>query len=154
MITPLDIQTKTFSNGALGYKKNEVDEFIAQVLKDYEELYKGNNEKKDKIKELEKLLESYKGMEETVKNTLVVAQSSAEQLTSAARGEADVIIAEAKQKSQEIIAKANEQLSSLTANYEQLKKEMDMFLMHSKADFEVQIKALDKMKETIKNSSI
>lgn len=154
MITPLDIQTKTFSAAALGYKKNEVDEFIAQVLRDYEELYKGNNEKKEKIKELEKLLESYKGMEETVKNTLVVAQSSAEQLTSAARGEADVIIAEAKQKSQEIIAKANEQLSNLTANYEHLKKEMDMFLMHSKADFEVQIKALDKMKETIKNSSI
>ena len=154
MITPLDIQTKTFSNGAIGYKKSEVDEFLAQVLKDYEELYRGNNDKKETIKSLEKLLESYKGMEETMKNTLVVAQSSAEQLTSAARNEADTIVSEAKQKSQEIIAKAQEQLSNLTAGYEQLKKEMEMFVMHSKSDFEVHIKALEKMNETIKKSSI
>ena len=87
MITPLDIQTKSFSNAAMGYKKAEVDAFFEELLRDYEALYKSSNESNAKIKELTKLVDSYKGMEETMKNTLVVAQSSAEQLTASAHKE-------------------------------------------------------------------
>ena len=44
MITPLDIQTKTFSNSEMGYKKAEVDAFIEELLRDYETLYKSTND--------------------------------------------------------------------------------------------------------------
>ncbi len=154
MITPLDIQTKSFSNAAMGYKKAEVDSFFEELLRDYEALYKSSNESSAKIKELNKLVESYKGMEETMKNTLVVAQTSAEQLTAAAHKEAEAIVSEATQKSQEIIAKANERLASLTGEYEALKKEIGMFIMRSKSEFEVQIKALEQSGERLQQSSI
>ena len=49
MMTPLDIQNKSFSSGTLGYKKAEVDSFMAEVLADYEKLYKMNAESKEKI---------------------------------------------------------------------------------------------------------
>lgn len=154
MITPLDIQTKTFSNSPMGYKKAEVDAFFEELLRDYEHLYKSSNESAGKIKELNKLVDSYKGMEETMKNTLVVAQSSAEQLTAAARKEAESIVAEATQKSQEIIAKANERLAALTGEYEALKKEISMFVMRSKSEFEVQIKSLEQTGERLEKTSI
>jgi len=105
MMTPLDIQTKSFSNAPLGYKKTEVDSFTEEVLTNYETLYKSYNEANEKIKALQKEIDTYKGMEDTMKNTLVVAQSSAEQLTSSARKEAEAIVSEANVKSQEIIAK-------------------------------------------------
>lgn len=154
MITPLDIQTKTFSNSAMGYKKAEVDAFIEELLRDYETLYKSTNDSNSKIKELTKLVDSYKDMEETMKNTLVVAQSSAEQLTAAARKEADAIVNEATQKSQEIIAKANERLAALAGEYEALKKEISMFVMRSKSEFEVQIKALENSADKIEKTSL
>ena len=154
MITPLDIQTKSFSNAAMGYKKTEVDAFCEELLRDYEALYKSSNEANAKIKELTKLVDSYKGMEETMKNTLVVAQSSAEQLTASAHKEAEAIVSEATAKSQEIIAKANERLASLTGEYEALKKEISMFIMRSKSEFEVQIKALEQSAERLQQSSI
>ena len=75
----------------------------------------------------------------------MVAQSSAEQLNSSARHEADVIIAEAKEKSKEIISKANENLAELNAQYELLKKEIAMFILKTKAEFEVQIKGLEQI---------
>ena len=52
MMTPLDIQTKSFSNAPLGYKKTEVDSFTEEVLTNYETLYKSYNEANEKIKAL------------------------------------------------------------------------------------------------------
>ena len=144
MMTPLDIQTKVFSKAALGYKKEEVDAFMEELLGNYEDLYKSYNETKEKLKSTSKTLESYKGMEETMKNTLIVAQQSAEQLTKAARTEAEAILGEANQKSQEIISKATQKIADTNAQYELLKKEMRSFMLKTKAEFEVQIKNLEK----------
>ena len=144
MMTPLDIQTKVFSKAALGYKKEEVDAFMEELLGNYEELYKSYNETKEKLKSISKTLESYKGMEETMKNTLIVAQQSAEQLTKAARTEAEAILGEANQKSPEIVSKATQKIADTNAQYELLKKEMRSFMLKTKAEFEVQIKNLEK----------
>ncbi len=149
MMTPLDIQNKNYSNAPLGYKKTEVDAFMADVLKDYEQLYRASSDSKEKINSLSKMVESYKGLEDTMKNTLVVAQQSAEQLTKAAKTEAESIVAEATQKSQEIINKATARIDELNAEYERLKKEINSFILHSRAEFEVQIKNLDTAKANI-----
>ncbi len=150
MITPLDIQNKKYSNAPLGYKKAEVDAFMADILKDYEQLYRASGESKEKINSLSKMVESYKGLEDTMKNTLVVAQQSAEQLTKAAKTEAESIVAEANQKSQEIINKATLRIEELNSEYETLKKEINSFILRSRAEFEVQIKNLDNAKSNIK----
>ena len=68
--------------------------------------------------------------------------------------EAEAIVSEATAKSQEIIAKANERLASLTGEYEALKKEIGMFIMRSKSEFEVQIKSLEQSAERLQQSSI
>lgn len=149
MMTPLDIQTVKFSNSTLGYKKSEVDSFVAEVLTNYESLYRNVNESSQKISSLSKMIESYKGMEETMKNTLLVAQQSAEQLTKSAKTEAESILAEANQKSHEIITKATQRLDELNSEYERLKKEIKNFILRSKAEFEVQVKNLDEAQREI-----
>ena len=149
MMTPLDIQTVKFSNSTLGYKKSEVDSFVAEVLTNYESLYRSVNESAQKISSLSKMIESYKGMEETMKNTLLVAQQSAEQLTKSAKTEAESILGEANQKSHDIIAKATQRLDDLNAEYERLKKEIKNFVLRSKAEFEVQVKNLDEAQREI-----
>ncbi|MBQ4630653.1 MAG: DivIVA domain-containing protein [Clostridia bacterium] len=154
MLTPLDIKTTKFSTSALGYKKAEVDAFMDEILKNYEKLYKTVNDSNDKIKALNKQIETYASIEETMKNTLVVAQSSAEQLTAAARSEADSIVAEANIKSREIIEKATNRLESLTARYEALKTEISRFMEHSKAEFTLQINSLEKAKESMEKTTI
>ena len=42
MLTPLDIQNKKFRTSALGYQKDEVEDFLELVLNDYESLYKSS----------------------------------------------------------------------------------------------------------------
>ena len=61
MITPLDIENKTFSKQVVsGYNVDEVKQFMATLLTDYEKLYKENIEYKDKIEVLNQGIQHYK----------------------------------------------------------------------------------------------
>ena len=42
MITPIEIQNKTFKSGGLGYDKRDVDQFMKEVLSGYETIYREN----------------------------------------------------------------------------------------------------------------
>ena len=154
MITPLDIQSQKFSSSAMGFKKQEVEEFLNTLLIDYEKLYKKSQESDAKIKELTTLLDGYKNMEETMKNTLVLAQSPAENLSQSAKNDAEAIINQAKVQSDEIIKKASDKIQKLSEEFEALKKEVLMFCIKSKSEFEVQIQTLDKTIETLNGAQM
>ena len=79
MITPLDIENKKFSKQVMnGYNVEEVDDFLDDLTVDYTKNYKETTELKAKIEELEKSLEHYKTIEDTLQNTLLMAQKTAD----------------------------------------------------------------------------
>ena len=97
MLTPLDIENKKFSKQMMnGYNVDEVDDFLDELTVDYEKMYKESTENKTKIDALEKDLLHYKTIENTLQNTLVMAQSTAEEVKEVARQQAEQIIKEAE----------------------------------------------------------
>lgn len=46
MLTPLDIENVKFRKSFNGYNVKDVDNFLDQLIKDYEKLYRENLEKK------------------------------------------------------------------------------------------------------------
>ena len=80
MLTPLDIENKRFSKKINGYSVEEVDDFLDQVTLEYEKLYKENAEYKAEVEQSKKDLEHYKNVEQTLQNTLVMAQTTAEDI--------------------------------------------------------------------------
>ena len=42
-LTPMDISNKEFKKGFRGYDSDEVDEFINEIIDNYEELFKENS---------------------------------------------------------------------------------------------------------------
>ena len=89
MYTPLDIENKKFAKQIMnGYSVEEVDDFLDQLTVDYEKMYKEASENKRRIEELEKSVEHYKTIEGTLQNTLVMAQSAADQIVKEAEGSA------------------------------------------------------------------
>ena len=77
MLAPSEIDNVRFSKTLKGYNVDEVDDFLDQLTADYEKLYKENAELRDKTENMTKELEQYKKMEYTLQNTLVVAQTAA-----------------------------------------------------------------------------
>jgi DivIVA domain len=60
MITPLDIENKEFKKGLRGYNENEVDSYLDEIKKEYENLYRENIELKDKLNALTEQIKRYK----------------------------------------------------------------------------------------------
>ena len=142
MITPLDIQNKEFKRGMRGYKEDEVDEFLDQVMVDYEKLYKENAELKDKIERTSQQIEQYKNIEDTLKNTLIVAQNAAEDLRANALKKSELIIQEAEVRAKEIVLKAHNDVDKVKEEYDNVKKHMQIFRTRFKTLLQSQLEAV------------
>lgn len=143
MLTPLDIQNKEFSKGIRGYKESEVDSFLDEIIVDYEKLYKENVELKDKISMLNDQLKHYNQIEETLQNTLVVAQSTAEEVNLNAKKKAEIVIKEAEENARKIIDEAHKEVAKIQTKYEELKSEMQVFRTRFKTLLKSQLETLD-----------
>ena len=128
MITPLDIENKKFSKQMMnGYSVEEVDDFLDDLTADYSKNYKENSELKAKVEELNKSLEHYKSIESTLNNTLVMAQSTAEDIKKVAQQQADQIINEAKSNAQKQVDDLNNEVVAKTKEVEDVKKQFDIY---------------------------
>ena len=59
MLTPIDIHNKEFKRSFRGYNEDEIDDFLDQVVNDYEMLYRENRQLKDRLALSEKELDQY-----------------------------------------------------------------------------------------------
>lgn len=127
MLTPLDIHNKEFKRSFRGYNEDEIDEFLDKVVKDYEQLYRDNLELKENIDRLKSKVEHFQHLENTLHNTLVVAQETAEEVKLNAKKEADLILKEAKINGQKLIDEATGKVRQRIAEYEELEQQSQVY---------------------------
>ncbi len=127
MLTPVDIENKEFTKAFRGYDIYEVEEFMKDLIKDYEKLYRDNAELKEKNAVLSETISSYKGMEETMQNAILVAQRTAEDIKQNAYERSETIIKEAERKAAETVNNANRSISNLEKTYLNMQREMNGF---------------------------
>ena len=145
MLTPMEIQVKQFEKSVMGgYNKQDVDEYMSYILADYEHLYKQVSILEDKLSAMDKQLESYKNIEETMKNSLLIAQSTAESVQRNASEKADLIVREAEDRAKEIIANANKSVEKATADLASVKHAMDIYKCQAISMLNAQIENLKK----------
>jgi cell division initiation protein len=143
MITPMDIRNKEFKKGFKGYKEDEVDEFLDKVIADYERIYRENGELKDRISIDNERIESYNSMEKTLQNTLVIAQTTAEDIVANSRKKAELIIRESEDQARKIVEDANSSVIKINRDYEELKKEVQVFKTRFKTLLQSELEALN-----------
>ena len=128
MITPLEIETKRFSRKNInGYNPDEVDDFLDELTKDYELLYKNFNESGDKVENLKRELEKYKNIEKTLQETLILAQDTAKSVRENAEIEAKQIIKEADLEAKESLAEIEAQIREKRKELEDLRNQFNVY---------------------------
>ena len=143
MITPMDIRNKEFKKGFKGYREDEVDEFLDKVIADYEKIYRENGELKDRISIDNERIESYNSMEKSLQNTLLIAQTTAEDIVANTRKKSEMIIKEAEDQARRIIEDANSSVIKVNKDYEELKKEVQVFKTRFKTLLQSELEALN-----------
>ena len=128
MITPLDIENKKFSKQMVnGYSVDEIDDFLDQLTLDYEKMYKENIESRNKIEELNNSLEHYKSIESTLQGTLLMAQTTAEEVKNVAKQQAEQILNEAQVTAKEAVGSLDNQIAMKRKELEDVQKQFDIY---------------------------
>lgn len=151
MITPLDIENKKFSKQMMnGYSVEEVDEFLDDLTEDYSKNYKEATELKAKVEELTQSLKHYKAIEETLQSTLLMAQTTAEDVKKVAAQQAEQIINEAKATAQKQVNDLDNEIIVKKKELDDVKKQFDIY----KAKMEsLLISQLELLKDINKNDA-
>lgn len=103
MMTPSDIRQYEFkAAGRNAYKAEDVDSFFAEVLVNYEKMYRENSELIKRISLLADRLETYKKDEVDIKQAVLSAQKAADIIVR----DAEESVADAKQEAEAILAAA------------------------------------------------
>ena len=142
MLTPDDLKKKSFSKGFRGYETEEVDKFMAELIKEYQYLYLDNLEQKETIERVSSKLEYYQQMEATMQSTLTVAQETADEVKAASEKKAALLEQETQVKCDKQLAEAKaaaqklheETMAHAEDLYNQTKAKTDNMLQASMAE--------------------
>lgn len=136
VLTPQEVQDKKFAKAVFGgYDMGEVDEFLDQIVSDYEQLYKENAILKGKLKTLAEKVEEYRSVDEQMRQTLARAKresdeqiESAKQQSAEMRTEADeysrTVRADADEYSEKLLSEARSEAETLLAGARRSSEEM------------------------------
>lgn len=101
-LTPLEIHNKEFSTKMRGYDQDEVNEFLDQVIRDYELVMRQNKEIEDELAITNKKLSNYEEMQESLNRSILVAQDAADRLIENTEREVKVIKIEAESYAEKV----------------------------------------------------
>lgn len=107
-LTPLEIHNKEFGTRMRGYDQDEVNEFLDQIIRDYELLIRQNKEVNDELEIANKKLSNYEEMQESLNKSILVAQDAADRLKENTEREIEVTKLEAEKYAENIRTEADE----------------------------------------------
>lgn len=142
-LTPLDIHNKEFSKGFRGYNEDEVNEFLDQVIKDYELIIREKKQLEEKVAELTEKLGYFTNIEETLNKSILIAQETAEEVKRSAQKEAKLIIKEAEKNADRIISEALAKSRKIAVEVEELKRQAKVFRTRFRMLVEAQLEMLN-----------
>lgn len=147
MLTPLDIHNKAFTKGMRGYRMEEVDAFLDEVIHNYETLFRENHDLKERVQRMEEEVARSKELGASLQKTMLLAQKLVDEETIRAKKEGELIQWEAHKKGQQIIQEAKEEVLAVKQEIERLKLfEKQLYLKH-KGFLEFQMELLNGYKE-------
>lgn len=149
-LTSLELKDKTFGIKFRGYDAEEVDDFLEIVTRDYEDLVRKNYEKEAEVKSLKERLAYFDEMKESLSQSVILAQDTAEKVKIAAEEQSQNLIKqadydaqnllnEAKEKANEILRSATDHAKKVAVETEELKNKSRIFHQRLKSTIESQM---------------
>ena len=132
-----------FSTSITGYKKEEVNKFIDDVIKQVESMINNMKSKDLEIEKLKSELEHYKNLESTFNRALLVAEDAGQQIRNSARSESQHLIDDARRNADRIINNALIDADNARREAERLRRNIITFKKRLRDILETQMNLVD-----------
>ncbi len=148
-LTPLDIHQKEFRRVLRGYSEEEVDAFLDEVATEFERIFQENIDIKEEAERLRKKLAQYEKFEETLQDTMLAAQRSAEEIQNNARKAAELVIKDAELKAKEIVQNSIAERQMINNEIVALRRLITDFKEKMKAFLQSYLSSLDELEKQV-----
>ena len=157
-LMPLDIQQQQFSVRFRGFDTNEVDAFLETVANELEDLLKANKELKEELERKEARIWEYQNMEKILKETLLMAQTTSEEMKKNAQKtteelmvnaqkEATFVIGRAREQAEKMIVETNSRLVKIQEEINELKRKKILLKQELRFVLETHLRLLESSSE-------
>lgn len=143
MITPMDIHNKTFSKGLRGYSEEEVNDFLRQIVTDYEQIYREHREMEEEMDQMKVKLSNYERISDTMTATLQLAKDTAENVKKNAKRNADILISNAKMEGERQVKDAEDYRRRLAETMIHTEGNMKNYVSKIRKDLELALASID-----------
>jgi cell division initiation protein len=126
-----------------GYKEQEVDMFLNEVMETLEKYVNENLELKERLERGEKDLNRYSLMERTLSETLVVAKKTADELMANAQQKAELIIQTAEEEARRRVQETEQELQLVKARHEEARRELITYRTRFRTMVQAQLEMLE-----------
>ena len=147
MLTPNDISSKKFEKSAFGYKPEDVDNFLSEVLNSYSAVYAEKEAAEEKLEVLAEKLEEYRSNEDSLRTVLMGAQKLGENIVRDSKAKAEVIISEAENQVKQVFAESESKIIKEKETLATLQKETAEFKKHLLAMYRQHLELISLMPE-------
>lgn len=143
MITPMDIHNKTFSKGLRGYSEEEVNDFLRQIVTDYEQIYREHREMEEEMDQMKVKLSNYERISDTMTATLQLAKDTAENVKKNAKRNADILISNARMEGDRQVKDAEDYRRRLAETMIHTEGNMKNYVSKIRKDLELALASID-----------
>ena len=126
-----------------GYDKLEVNGFVNEVTREYENMFNKLKTKDAEIEVMKQQLEHYKSLEKTLNKAVLVAEDSSNIIKKVAHDEAKLIIEEAKKNASHIVNDALIEAEKTQLEADRLRRSLKIYKTRIKNTIQEQLTIVD-----------
>ena len=140
---------RKFRTSFSGYNKTDVNEFVSEVIREYESILQKLKISAKEMEYLNKELTRYKGLEKSLNDALLVASETSANAHKAAVSEGRLIIEDAKRNASKIINNSLVKAQNIERDAEELKRKVISYKRRFTALVESQLDEVNSFDERI-----
>lgn len=140
---------RKFKTSFSGYNKKDVNDFVAEVITEYENILVKLRESTKQMEYLQRELTKYKSLEKSLNDALLVAHESSATAQRAAINEGKLIVEEARKRANAIVNTSLERSQNIERAAEELKRKIINYKRRFTALVEAQLDEVNSFEERL-----
>ena len=141
------ISVEKFNNSLMGYNKAEVNQFVSEVTKEYENMLNKLKQKDRDIESLKQELGKYQNLESTLNKTILAAEEVSNNMRSVAKSESKSILDEARKNASRILNDALIKAEKAQGDADMLRRRIINFKRRFRQAVENELDVIDSLDE-------
>ncbi len=138
---------KKFGTSLYGYNKEDVNTFVKEIAKEYENMLNNLKEVNEENKRLIEQIEKYKDMQSSFNKAILVAEDASNQIKKLAKDEYKQIVDEAKKNASRIVNEALIRADKIERDSEELRRRTALFKRKLRQAIESELEAIEDIGE-------